>query len=957
MGRLLNVFTASLLLAAIPAFSQARFDLTGPKIDIRVTRAGVTLPIAAVPNLQPGDQLWLHPDLPPTQSVHYLLIVSFLRGTTNPPPDTWFTRIETWQKKVREEGVLVTVPPDAQQALLFLAPETGGDFGTLRSAVKGRPGIFVRASQDLAEAGFEEARTEKYIASMKLVPPGDPKALQEHSDLLSRTLNLRPNPDCFKREFAQQYTCLTQTGNQTLLDDGHAESIVATLSNGPGSDLINQASYTKLAGAGDYSAYVGAIVDFARLLNGLHTAKYQYIPAIASPEEESLNLRLNTPPSFNNPKSVIVIALPAVAPAVTPPLRPVDPTHIACLLDPHLVLPIEGAPLVFSTAFAHALILHTETPATSGKPASTEDIPLTPDAFQGGLTIAAATPTRRELPSRHRRARLDAPAQKPATSPAPSTDATPGIRTGTIQGLWGFDHFTGPTVSLQQTPGTGWHIVTAPDTPANLIAGQPNHLQLAATGTACIRTISLEPGATKVDWKLAKEARARRHRPKSRDRRARRPHPQPPARRHPRLHPPRHPAVRPGLPRPARHPHLLRARQDRSPSPLRRRHHRHPHRHQPRPGPDPHIPPSKTSPSPRNARNRLQRPPPSPSPNPKTAKPLALKPGDKLSAEVHLNDGRTLAVSTTVLPPRPVVTLLSSRITPPAPSPIQLSSPADLPLGARLTFFLKSKTPFPRTEQIELANADESLHTTLSVAAGSLVLQDAHTVFATFDPLKTFGPSTFGPFLLRALDPRLRSRARHPRRLAPPRHHRPPPHPHQPRLPRRPRPPLPAHRLRPLPHRLHRPHPHRPRLHVRPRGLRRRHPLPPPSPPRKPNRHLLPPTPRRPRHPPPRHPRHRLRQPSPKTKSARHAAERFSPKIQLTLVILPQSGRTCFSSTRPNPTPSAAAPAAPGYGTARTRNKSPAQRPATRTAGSTSPAASPASTPAKSQSPESQSPA
>src|ERR1700716_1176588 len=81
----------------------ARFDLAGPKIEARVTRAGKSLPIAYVPNLQPGDKLWLHPDLPPSQSVHYLLIVAFLRGTTNPPPENWFFRIETWNRKTLEE--------------------------------------------------------------------------------------------------------------------------------------------------------------------------------------------------------------------------------------------------------------------------------------------------------------------------------------------------------------------------------------------------------------------------------------------------------------------------------------------------------------------------------------------------------------------------------------------------------------------------------------------------------------------------------------------------------------------------------------------------------------------------------------------------------------------------------------------------------------------------------------
>src|ERR1039457_4487151 len=149
----------------------ARFDLTGPKVEVRVTRAGVTLPIASVPNLQPGDRLWLHPDLPPTQSVHYLMVLTFLRGTTNPPPENWFFRIETWNKRVRQEGVEITVPKEAEQAVLFLAPVTGGDFSTLRSAVQGRPGIFVRASQDLAAAGFEQARIEKYLASMRELTP------------------------------------------------------------------------------------------------------------------------------------------------------------------------------------------------------------------------------------------------------------------------------------------------------------------------------------------------------------------------------------------------------------------------------------------------------------------------------------------------------------------------------------------------------------------------------------------------------------------------------------------------------------------------------------------------------------------------------------------------------------------------------------------------------------------
>src|SRR6185312_11515628 len=105
---------ASLLVCGVARADNARFDLTGPRIDVRVTRAGVTLPIASVPNLQPGDRIWLHPDLPTSQSVRYLMVLAFLRGTTNPPPDKWFIRIETWDKKVRAEGVEVKVPDEAQ---------------------------------------------------------------------------------------------------------------------------------------------------------------------------------------------------------------------------------------------------------------------------------------------------------------------------------------------------------------------------------------------------------------------------------------------------------------------------------------------------------------------------------------------------------------------------------------------------------------------------------------------------------------------------------------------------------------------------------------------------------------------------------------------------------------------------------------------------------------------------
>ncbi|MEO6828485.1 MAG: hypothetical protein ABI164_01650, partial [Acidobacteriaceae bacterium] len=92
ISAVLALFSAAPLLAV----TTAPFDLPGPRIEIRITRAGRTLPISQVPNLQPGDQMWLHPDMPENESVHYLLIPVFLRGSLNPPPSNWFTKVETW---------------------------------------------------------------------------------------------------------------------------------------------------------------------------------------------------------------------------------------------------------------------------------------------------------------------------------------------------------------------------------------------------------------------------------------------------------------------------------------------------------------------------------------------------------------------------------------------------------------------------------------------------------------------------------------------------------------------------------------------------------------------------------------------------------------------------------------------------------------------------------------------
>src|SRR5205807_813129 len=77
--------------------------------------------------------------------------------------------ISSTSRQARNEGVFITVPQEAQQALVFLVPETGGDFSTLRKAVHDRPGAFVRAGQDLQAASWDR---NKYALIASLAGPG-----------------------------------------------------------------------------------------------------------------------------------------------------------------------------------------------------------------------------------------------------------------------------------------------------------------------------------------------------------------------------------------------------------------------------------------------------------------------------------------------------------------------------------------------------------------------------------------------------------------------------------------------------------------------------------------------------------------------------------------------------------------------------------------------------------------
>jgi hypothetical protein len=686
----------------------APFDLAGPNLEVKVTRDGQTLPISEVPNLAAGDHLWIKADLPTTQSANYLLVAAFLRGATNPPPKKWFFQCETWSRPCAQEGLSLEVPAEAQQVLLFLAPQTGGDFKTLMSAVRGRPGAFVRASQDLNQASLDRSRLEAHLAAIRALGAADPAKLKEAAPLLARSLAIKVDEKCFDRIPELQAPCLMQGQNSLILNDGHSTSIVEALTTGPASDLAMEASFTPQLSYGYYSPYIASVLDIARILDSFHTAHYQYIPALSSQQGDALALTLNTPPSFRDPKSVLVIALPAVERAQLPPLHAVDPKEIYCARRDVLVLPVEGAPLVFSTRYAHEVTL-----SLTGKDGKTIDLPAKADPQRGGFVVTTAGLASASLGDRIQ---------------------------GSLHGYWGFEKYSGPTFELVNAHAQKWSLASADD--GALIVGREDTVHLQAGSVSCVERVMIQDAdgkELKTDWKTVKPDEVEVKLPLQ--------------------------EVKPG-------PITLVVAQHGGGQPQQVPLHAFSEaarlEHFTVYAGEDHgllqgirldqvaslalkdvvfLPGNLTMGQGKDELAMAAQ-------DAKAA--AALTQGDSAKAKVTLKDGRTLNLAVAVEGPRPNASLIGKSVQPSASSSasnIQLADPDELPQDAKLTFSLRAQAPagFAHGEKVEVATADGSSTTTLSVANGGIMLVDSQVTVATLDPAKAFGPSTFGPLQFRVV--------------------------------------------------------------------------------------------------------------------------------------------------------------------------------------------------------------
>jgi hypothetical protein len=443
-----------LLTGAARAADPAPFDLNGPGLRITVTRGEATLPIAQVPSLAEGDRIRVMADFPTDQRARFLLVSAFLQGATNPPAKDWVRSAEPWKKKDKDRQLDLEVPKGARQLVLFLVPESGGALGAISDAVRGRPGEFVRATQDLNQASLDRARLDAFMTAIRTQENSHPEYLRSVAPVLARSLSMKLNEDCLGKVIESQAACLLEHREALVLADVHTSSLTETLAGAP-VDLALQLSSTREAGMGYYSPYIGVIRDIARVFGAFSNPQLDYLPSLTQRQGTGVALLLNAAPSFAKPRSVLVAGMPAIE-ANSPPRLRAALDRPLCGARPDLLLPVDGAPLIYATDYLREMKLRIEAPG------GTVDVPVRPRADKGGYMIDGPVPA-----------------------------GLSGKLRARLHGLWGFDPFEGPEFRLEFPTAGEWRIAGEP---ASLVSGRDNPLELEGPSPACVASVTVRRG-------------------------------------------------------------------------------------------------------------------------------------------------------------------------------------------------------------------------------------------------------------------------------------------------------------------------------------------------------------------------------------------------------------------------------------------------------------------------------
>src|SRR5437870_12167659 len=157
-----------------------------------------------------------------------------------------------------------------------------------------------------------------------------------------------------------------------------------------------------------------------------------------------------------------------------PPLRGVDSNQAFCLQRPALVLPVEGAPLVFSTALAHDFAMRVQS-----ENGSTVELPALADAARGGFVIDTSVVQVSQLAARSK---------------------------GKLHGFWGYQSFAGPDFDLQSAHSAKWSVAAADQ--RALVIGREDTMQVQSDSATCVEDIILRDQRSE-ERRVGKEGRTR----------------------------------------------------------------------------------------------------------------------------------------------------------------------------------------------------------------------------------------------------------------------------------------------------------------------------------------------------------------------------------------------------------------------------------------------------------------
>lgn len=306
------------------------------------------------------------------------------------------------------------------------------------------------------------------MAAIRAQENTHPEFLRSVAPALARSLSMKLNDECLSKVVELQANCLLENREQLVLADVHSSSIAETLTGAP-TDLALQLSSTREAGYGFYSPYIGVVRDLARIFGAFSNPEFDYLPTLSVRRDDAAALLLNKAPSFQKPKSVLVVGMPAIEADSPPRLRSAANGPI-CAARPGVVLPVEGAPLIYSTAYARDMTV--KLTAASGE---TIDLPVEARADRGGYVVKGNGP----LPAAFR-----------------------GTVKGHLSGYWGFERFDGPDFSLQLPGDAPWKVAGEEPT---LVVGRDNELGLTGEAPACVEGVTLRQGdgaPQSLAWKV-----------------------------------------------------------------------------------------------------------------------------------------------------------------------------------------------------------------------------------------------------------------------------------------------------------------------------------------------------------------------------------------------------------------------------------------------------------------------